>query len=305
MKYTHEPVLLEEILEFFRGQKLKTFFEGTIGFAGHAQAILKEHPEIERYIGFDQDPQSIAQSQENLGEYKAKIELVRSNFENLDGYFEKHKISCADGFFFDIGVCSSHLDDPTRGFSFMREGPLDMRMNTEDVLTAEKVVNEYPEKKLGEILKELGEEPKWRRIARAIIKARSKKRIKTTLELAKIISEELRTRGRLHPATLSFQALRIFVNRELEVLQSGIMQALQRMCPGARMGVISFHSLEDRIVKNLFRDFSKKGGRFNLLTKKPITETRGKVRKNPRARSAKLRFIECIHITAQESGFEP
>lgn len=193
------------------------------------------------------------------------------------------------------------FDQGEKGFSFSKEGPLDMRMNPSDPLTAEEIVNRWPEKKLGELFRELGDEPRWRKVAAAICEARKKKPIRTTTELSRIIESAYRGRGKLHPATLVFQALRICVNNELESILQGVTQAIGFLSSGGRIGVISFHSLEDRIVKTLFREsafISKKKGEtkplIRLLTKKPIVATRQEVRANPRARSAKMRFAEKI-----------
>lgn len=199
------------------------------------------------------------------------------------------------------------LDQSKRGFSFSKEGPLDMRMDPTEELTAKKVVNSWPEKKLGDLFREMGEEPRWRQAAKAIAEARSKKPIETTTQLADIISAAAGgSRKRIHPATLVFQALRICVNKELESIQHGIQKALQYLSKGGRIGVISFHSLEDRIVKSLFREASKPIKRLaadkqthyfpllEVLTKKPMTCSKQEERSNPRARSAKLRYAEKI-----------
>lgn len=182
------------------------------------------------------------------------------------------------------------LDRGEKGFSFMREGPLDMRMDKSSDLTAEEIVNRWPEEELGRIFRELGEERSWRKVARAIIEERKKRRIRTTTELAEIVSGAMGGRGKLHPATLVFQALRICVNHELESLERGLVKSIECLAPCGRVGVISFHRLEDRIVKNVFRDASKTT--LHLLTKKPLTASREEMQKNPRARSAKLRFAE-------------
>ncbi|GAB5411217.1 MAG: hypothetical protein ChlgKO_03310 [Chlamydiales bacterium] len=189
------------------------------------------------------------------------------------------------------------LDEGERGFSFQQEGPLDMRMDKQITTTAEEIVNRYNEKKLGDILRDYGEEPKWRQYAKAIVAARKKKRITTTKELANVILESCKgIRRRIHPATLVFQGLRLFVNKELESAEEGLKKAMDFMAPGGKMGVISFHSLEDRIVKNLFREASKplekmNKAAFENLTKKPIVPTRSEIMANSRARSAKLRAL--------------
>ena len=199
------------------------------------------------------------------------------------------------------------FDQGKRGFSFSKEGPLDMRMDASESLTARKVVNSWPEKQLGELFRDVGEEPKWRQAAKAIVKARDKKPIETTTDLAEIVTEAMGgQRKRLHPATLVFQALRVCVNRELESMQQGIQKAIRFLTTGGRIGVISFHSLEDRIVKNIFKEASKPLKKFavegkelyipllEVLTKKPLTCSRKEQRRNPRARSAKTRFAQKI-----------
>jgi 16S rRNA (cytosine1402-N4)-methyltransferase len=197
------------------------------------------------------------------------------------------------------------LDQSKRGFSFSKEGPLDMRMDASEELTAKSVVNSWPEQKLGDLFRDMGEEPRWRQAAKAIVRARSKKAIETTTELAQIVSEGMGgQKKRIHPATLVFQALRICVNKELESIQTGIQKALQFLSTGGIIGVISFHSLEDRIIKNIFRDASRPIKKFmdesqeqffpllETLTKKPLVCSRKEARANPRARSAKLRFAQ-------------
>jgi len=194
------------------------------------------------------------------------------------------------------------FDQDKRGFSFSKEGPLDMRMDTSETVTAKKVVNSWTERELGELFRDVGEEPKWRQAAKAIVRARSKKAIETTTDLAQIVTEAVGGhRKRLHPATLVFQALRICVNRELESMQQGIQKALRFLTSGGRIGVISFHSLEDRIVKTIFKEAAKPLKKFpgkeqllELLTKKPLTCSMKEQRRNPRARSAKMRFAQKI-----------
>ncbi len=283
---THKPVLMREVLDVFAGRQLRVFFDGTLGAGGHARAILEAHPEIERYIGCDRDPQAHALAEKAVEPWREKVEFVRG------GYAERVREveGCLDGFLIDIGVSSMQLDERERGFSFMGDAPLDMRMDPEGRLTAEEIVNRYSEKELARILFELGEERRSRQIAKAIVEARRKKRIRTTGELVKII-QPVATRGKLHPATLTFQALRIAVNDELGQLAQGIDGALEKLCTGGRIAVISFHSLEDRIVKNRFRDAK---GQLKILTKKPIGPSVEEMRENPRSRSSKLRAAEVL-----------
>jgi 16S rRNA (cytosine1402-N4)-methyltransferase len=282
----HIPVLLKEVLEVFASKELHTFFDGTLGAAGHAKVILEAHPEIERYIGCDRDPRAHALSKETLAPWREKVEWVRASFAEKVAEVEEK----LDGFLIDIGVSSMQFDEKERGFSFMGDAPLDMRMDPEGELTAEMIVNRYPEKELARILFEYGEERRSRQVAKAIVEARRKRKIRTTTDLVEII-KPVATRGKLHPATLTFQALRIEVNDELGQLERGLKAAIEKMESGGRMAVISFHSLEDRIVKNIFRDAKNK---VMILTKKPIGPTREEMKANPRSRSAKLRAIEVL-----------
>ncbi|MBI3236578.1 MAG: 16S rRNA (cytosine(1402)-N(4))-methyltransferase RsmH [Chlamydiales bacterium] len=259
-KREHFPVLQREVLASFAGMKISVFFEGTVGAGGHAKAILEAHPEIERYIGSDLDPEALEIARKVLEPWKDKVDLVHGNFADLDTYLKEREIETVDGFFFDLGVSTMQLTKGYKGFSFSKEGPLDMRMDPHGDLTAKEVVNTWPEEKLGQLFREYGEEPRWRRAAKAIVDARRQKKIETTTQLSDVIAKALKTplKGKWHPATLIFQALRICVNRELDTIAEGISKAVHLLSPGGRLGVISFHSLEDRIVKNrkeFFSDF--------------------------------------------------
>lgn len=282
----HVPVLMREVLEVFADKKLSVFFDGTLGAGGHAKAILEAHPEIERYIACDRDPRAHELAEKNLAPWREKVEFVRGNYADEVGRVE----GCIDGFLIDIGVSSMQLDERERGFSFMGDAPLDMRMDPEGKLTAEMIVNRYSEKELARIFHEYGEERRSRPVAKAIVEARKKRRIRTTSELVEII-RPVATKGKLHFATLVFQALRIVVNDELGQLERGIGAAIKKLCPGGRIAVISFHSLEDRIVKNQLRDAK---GILKVLTKKPIGPSDEEMRANPRSRSSKLRAGEAL-----------
>lgn len=290
MNQPHKPVLLREVLKVFEGKSLRLFFDGTLGAAGHASALLEAHPEIERYIGCDRDPTALELAGAALKPWGEKVELVRGAYAELPRILKEKNISCIDGFLIDVGVSSMQLDQRERGFSFMGDAPLDMRMDPEGELTAEEIVNRYSEAELARILFEYGEERRSRQVAKAIVDARRKKKIRTTKELVEII-KPVATRGRLHPATLVFQALRIVVNDELGQLEKGLKGAIQHTSPGGRIAAISFHSLEDRIVKNVFRDAREE---VLILTKKPIGPSAEEMRANPRSRSAKLRAAERI-----------
>jgi 16S rRNA (cytosine1402-N4)-methyltransferase len=229
-------------------------------------------------------------AQEALAPWREKVEWIHGPFAELESYLAERNIDFIDGFLIDIGVSSMQLDEKERGFSFSGEAPLDMRMNPDGQLTAEIVVNRYSEAELARILFEYGQERRSRQIAKAIVEARRKKRIRTTRELVTII-EPVATKGKLHAATLTFQALRIVVNDELEQLKKGLSAAIECTSPGGRIAAISFHSLEDGIVKNIFRDQKSK---LEILTKKPLGASQSELKLNPRSRSAKLRAAERI-----------
>lgn len=281
----------EETLACFKDIEIKTFYEGTVGAGGHAQLLLEAHPEIALYIACDRDKSALQIAKERLLPWKNKLAWVHGSFADIPEQLKKNKAPSLDGCFFDLGVSSMQLDLAERGFSFMHEGPLDMRMDPTDPRdTAADIVNTWSEKEL-ETLFRTYEERHPRRAAKAICMARTKKKFKTTKDLADVLAKSLKSSGRRHPATLVFQALRIHVNGELEAIQEGIAGAMDFLKPGGRLGVITFHSLEDRIVKNLFRDAAR-AKTLRLLTKKPMEPTLKEKRTNPRARSAKMRTVE-------------
>lgn len=285
----HISVLQQPILELFRDKSLNSFIDATLGAAGHSLAMLQQHPELTQIIGFDRDPSALAIAKSLL---PASSIFIHSNYRHLKAKLAEHSITQVDGILFDIGVSSMQLDQAERGFSFQHDGPLDMRMDSTQTLTAEDVVCSYPEEKLANIIYNYGEERASRRIAKAIVQARRKERIDTTKKLVEVIETVLPRRGKIAPATKTFQALRIEVNSELESLEVALTQALELLVPGGILAVISFHSLEDRIVKNIFRNQDKE--KFHLLTKKPLIASPEESRSNPRSRSAKLRAIEKI-----------
>ncbi len=299
----HQPVLLQEILSFFDGKEIKRYIDGTLGAGGHAAAILEAHPEIEEFIGIDQDPEAIAIAKQKLAPWNDKVKIIYGNFTDV---LETIK-GPIDGILLDLGVSSMQLDRPEKGFSFMREGPLDMRMDPNSPLTAAAIINGWSEHEIARIIRDYGEEKKWRAAARAIVAARQKEPIVTTLQLEQLLYPVLRTHQKgIHPLTLTFQALRIAVNRELERLEKSIPLAVKLLPAGGLLGIISFHSLEDRIVKNTFRyqasdkeDTSGYRGLFidkqpivKILTRKPVEPSPEEIEFNPRSRSSKLRFIE-------------
>ncbi len=280
----HISVLQEPILALFREKKLNSFIDATLGACGHTMAILQEHPEISTLIGFDRDESCINRAKLIL----PKATLIHRNFS----YLKEYTNGPIDGILFDFGVSSMQLDQKERGFSFMHDGPLDMRMDLSQSLTAEDVVNSYQEVELANIIYNYGEEHASRRIAKAIVQRRRKDRIITTADLASIVESVLPRRGKIHPATKTFQAIRMEVNKELESIESALDQALELLSPGGILAVISFHSLEDRIVKQKFKVLPKDA--FEILTKKPIVATDEECRQNPRSRSAKLRALTKI-----------
>lgn len=280
----HKSVLLEEILSCFHNKIISIFIDGTVGFGGHAAAIMTAHPEIQTYYALDRDTYALAQAKERLKTEEHRVIYLHACYSQIAQFTPK-----ADGILLDLGVSSMQLDQPERGFSFSKEGPLDMRMDSSQTVTAATILHRYSEPDLGRIFREFGEERHWRACAREIVASRKQRRLVTTQDLVEVLRPVLGpVRGPIHPATRIFQGLRIEVNRELEELEKGLISAMDHLHPGGRLAVISFHSLEDRIVKHRFK--AKKD--MQLITKKPITASREEVRSNPRARSAKLRCIE-------------
>ncbi len=278
----HISVLQEPILALFRDSKLNAFIDATLGACGHTMAILQEHPEINSLTCFDRDESCIARAKLLL----PKATLIHKNFSHLKEYTN----GPIDGILFDLGVSSMQLDQKERGFSFMHDGPLDMRMDVSQSLTAEDVVNSYQENDLANIIYTYGEEHASRRIAKAIVQRRRKERILTTADLAQVVESVLPRRGKIHPATKTFQAIRMEVNKELESIERAIDQAVELLAPDGILAIISFHSLEDRIVKQKFKALPRE--QFEILTKKPIIASDEECRQNPRSRSAKLRAVK-------------
>ncbi len=272
----------------------KTILDGTLGYAGHAQAILRELGPSGHLIGFDKDPKALEAAKKILEEFGDRAMILHEDFKNIGARLKELEISSVQGILLDLGVSSAQLDEADRGFSFRKNGPLDMRMNPKESLTAEEIVNHYPEEKLVEIIKSYGEERYARRIATKIADTRKREQIRTTGQLSSLIFSAVPSsyrHGWLHPATRTFQAIRIAVNSELEALRTFLEEAPDLLDSGGRLVIISFHSLEDRIVKNSFRELAKNGiGR--ILTKKPVVPEEEETRANPRARSAKMRVFE-------------
>lgn len=287
MKKHHESVLLQEVVSAFEGVDCQDFFEGTVGAGGHAKAILSAHSEIKRYFACDRDSSALEIAKQELLPWEEKISWIHGPFADLESYLKDAKVDGIDGFLIDIGVSSMQIDQGERGFSFAKDAPLDMRMDTTSFLTAEKIINESSQEELARIFYEYGEERRSRKVAEAVVIARRKKRIVTTKQLVDVVMP-VATRGKLHPATLVFQALRIAVNDELGQLQKGLKAAISSLRKGGRLAVISFHSLEDRIVKHMLKDSKE----VMVLTKKPIIPSLQEQKENRRSRSAKLRIAE-------------
>jgi len=298
---SHVPVLLKEAIDFLNVRRGGIYIDATVGLGGHSYEIAKRLGAPGHLIGLDKDPAALDTARTKLERSAGvspatadwpKITLLQCSFAEVRERFGKN---FADGILADIGVSSLQLDDAARGFSFQAEGPLDMRMDPRSERTAEQVVNHLDERELADVIYEFGEERRSRRIARAICRSRP---IRSTAHLADVISAAARPMNqaerRIHPATRTFQALRIFVNRELDDLRALLDAAPRILKPGGRVVVISFHSLEDRIVKDAFREGANQYKHFRILTKKPVTATEEESESNPRARSAKLRAAEKI-----------
>ena len=307
-EFQHIPVLLSESIDHLNLKAGKKVIDLTLGLGGHSLEILKRIGPGGHLIAFEQDEDNLKVAKSKLetlnSKIGAKISFIHDNFETLS----EHVKEPVDAVLMDLGLSSPHVDNPERGFSFKNDGPLDMRFDKRQSLTAEKVVNSYKENDLADIIFQYGEERRSRVIARKIVEERKKEPIKSTARLAEIIRKTIKGKSRLHPATCVFQALRIYVNRELEVLEKALEQAINLLKPKGRIVVISYHSLEDRIVKRKFKyyaqdcicpkelpvcqcNFQKK---LYILTKRPIISIDIEVAKNPRARSAKMRVAEAI-----------
>ncbi len=272
----------------------------TVGYGGHAALILERSAPDGVFIGMDQDEAALRAAGERLRPYAGRVRLVRGNFQELKQQLCSIGVAEVDGVMFDLGVSSAQLDEPTRGFSFLTDGPLDMRMDQRAALTAASLVNDLPEQELADLIYRYGEERYSRRIARAIVRARAIHPLARTLELASVVRGSVPPpyrHGRIHCATRTFQALRIAVNRELDLLEGALRDAVGVLAPGGRLCVISFHSLEDRIAKQTFRALSRgEAPCLSVLTKRPFVASEAERANNPRARSAKLRVAERLSV---------
>jgi len=288
---THVPVLVNQTIEGLNPQPGERFIDCTVGLGGHASAILDRILPDGKILGIDADPQAIQLANARLAHYGEAIILVNDNFINIEDICHQHNFHPVDGILFDLGVCSLQLDTAQRGFSFHLEAPLDMRFNTNQGLTADDLVNTLGEQELARILREYGEERRSRKIAQRIVQNRP---IHTTSKLARVVKQVLGSKhARIHPATRTFMALRIAVNGELENLETALGQTVNLLRPGGRLAVISYHSLEDRIVKQFMRrESSTEMPTLKLISRKVIRPTSLETKSNPRSRSAKLRIAE-------------
>ncbi|MFC1637695.1 16S rRNA (cytosine(1402)-N(4))-methyltransferase RsmH [Candidatus Margulisiibacteriota bacterium] len=281
--YHHLPALLKEAIDFLNIKKGGTYVDCTLGGGGHSEAILEQGGKV---IGIDADKEAIAAAKERLAKFNS-IEFINDNFRNL----RKHTKTQVNGILFDLGVSSYQINEASRGFSLQHDGPLDMRMDQGQKITAEELINRLSRDELQRIFKVYGEERFSGRIASAIVHKREKEEIKTTFQLKEIIEKAIPTWKKRESVTRIFQALRIAVNHELEALEGSLRDAVSMLKPGGRLVVISYHSLEDRLAKQHFRA-AKQEGKARLLTKKPVRAQDPELSSNPRARSAKLRALE-------------
>jgi len=301
----HRPVLEKEVVELLEPKPGSFIVDGTCGGGGHTEALLESGADV---LALDQDPDAVQHVSEQLASFGRRVTVRQANFRNAAKILDELGIRAIGGALLDLGVSSRQLENAERGFSLVRNGPLDMRMDPRTELTAATIVNEYSAEELTRLFRELGEEPAARRIASLIVKMRKRFPLRETLPLARAIEKLAGRHGRRHPATQVFQALRMEVNDELGALEEGLRVLITRLHPGARIAVIAFHSLEDRIVKNFFRDHSREwldrpewpapqrnpDYDLKLVTPKPVEPSEDEQRANPRSRSAKLRVAEKI-----------
>jgi 16S rRNA (cytosine1402-N4)-methyltransferase len=317
----HKPVLLHEVVRYLCCTPGKFFVDGTVGGGGHARAILEKTAPDGRLIGIDWDERALDEARSNLQPYQDRLVLVRENFALLGSVLARLHVPAVDGILLDLGLSSFQLDQAERGFSFNLAGPLDMRMDKREQITAAHLVNTLREDKLAEIIWNFGEERWHRRIARNIVRARDQEAIETTERLAEVVYRAIPADKRvrhIHPATRTFQALRLAVNRELDNLRTFLQGALNWLRPGGRLAVISFHSLEDRLVKQTFATWARScrcpvrspicqcEGRplVRLINKKPVVPSKLEIEANPRARSGRLRVVEKQKLHEQEEQKE-
>jgi 16S rRNA (cytosine1402-N4)-methyltransferase len=310
MEFKHVSVLLQECIDGLNIKENGIYVDGTLGGAGHSSEIVKRLDENGLLIGIDQDKNALGASKERLKDY-SNVKFVHSNFSNIAAVLDELEIEKVDGILLDLGVSSHQLDIPERGFSYMNDAPLDMRMNMESGFTAKDVINEYSKQEIEKVIKDYGEERWASRIADFIVREREKKEIETTLELVEIIKAAIPAAARRegpHPAKRTFQAIRIEVNKEIEILEKAVNDCLDRLNSKGRLCIITFHSLEDRIVKQVYKArenpctcpsgfpvcVCNNKPDIKIITKKPVAPSDEELEVNPRSRSAKLRIAEKI-----------
>ena len=284
----HKPVLVKEVLEYLDPKPDENFIDCTIGEGGHSKLILEKNGPGGKVLGIDADPQQIENSKQLEKEFGERVILINDSYVNLKNIVKANNFNPINGILLDLGMSTEQLSQSGRGFTFLKDEPLDMRYNENSDLSAEKIINEYSEKGIEKILQEYGEEKFARKIAGKIVEERKVEKIQSTFQLVEIIKNSVPIRyhhGKIHFATRTFQALRIAVNGELENIKNVLPDAVSLLAPGGRLVVISFHSLEDRLVKNFFKESSN----LKVLTKKPVTAQGEEVNSNPASRSAKLR----------------
>lgn len=302
----HIPVLHDEIMAYLRPKTDGCYLDATLGAGGHSEGILKQSAPTGRLLAFDRDQEAIAFARMRLASFGDRVTFVNASYADMIHQAGVNGFDQFDGILLDLGLSTRQLDDAARGFSFMKDGPLDMRFDVTGGETAADLVNNLSETELAEIFWRYGEERRSRRIARAIIENRP---LHTTVQLADLVNDQVKERGRIHPATRIFQALRIAVNRELEALENGLPAAIELLKIGGRIAVISFHSLEDRLVKRFFRRLSQEctcpvnqptctcGGqaKLKLITRKAVKAAEDEINRNPRSRSARLRVAQKLN----------
>jgi len=289
-KYSHKPVLLNEVLTYLNPQPGDQLIDGTVGHGGHANELVARVLPGGTLLAIDRDERNLAFARETLAPHGRAVTFIHDSYANLASHAYEHGMSAVAGILLDLGFSSAHVEDAARGFSFQSEGPLDMRYDTRQELSAATIVNGWSAKELAQIFHQYGEERHAHKIADAIVRARRKERILTTLALADLVASVRPRQGKMHPATRVFQALRIAVNDELGELERALPQMVSLLKPGGRLAVISFHSLEDRVVKAYFKAHDRK--ELRVLTKHVVTPGREEQLNNPRSRSAKLRVAE-------------
>lgn len=290
----HIPVMLNEVIDYLKLGPGKIIVDATIGTGGHSKGIIERIMPAGKLIGIDRDRDSLSVARQRLGDFGPACEFVYGNFVNIDDILKNLNIKKIDGVLFDLGLSSYQLGDPNRGFSFQYEGPLDMRFDRNSFISAYDLINNLNEEEISTMLLTFGEERWHNRIAHFLVEERQKRSIATTRELSDIVVKAIPPKYRhyrIHPATRTFQALRIAVNRELETIEAGITKAVELLDSQGRICVISFHSLEDRIVKFAFRKFAASGS-IKIVTAKPLTPQVSEIRENPASRSSKLRVAE-------------